>query len=315
MHRRRVGPGRVAEGDVLERQPAARRLGQRERPRRRGDGGLLVQQLVEPARRAGAAQQVAVDFGQRAERARDQHAGQHERGDRAAAERAFGDLDRAAPQQQRDRAEDHRDHDRGHRRAQQDAAPRGVEGRLDRFGETLLLAPFLVEALHDLHRPEHFGDAASRPSATRSWLSRETVRRRRPNQTIGSSTSGTPSSSIAGQRRARGRAGSRSRRAPSAHCAARPRSWCRRRARSARCRRSSARRSRSARSPRRSPARGAAGCAAPRGGCRRPRARRATRRSRTGTRCRAPAPPRSGTGSGTSGRSRPGRRPRRSRGR
>jgi hypothetical protein len=55
----------------------------------------LGQQFGEPLRRAGAAQQVAIDFGQRAERAGEQSAGEHEGGDRAAGHPARGDVDRA----------------------------------------------------------------------------------------------------------------------------------------------------------------------------------------------------------------------------
>jgi hypothetical protein len=55
-------------------------------------------------------------------------------------------------------AEHQQDHHRGHRRAQQDAPPRGLEGVFHHPGKALTLAPLLPEALDDLHRREHLGD-------------------------------------------------------------------------------------------------------------------------------------------------------------
>ena len=59
------------------------------------DLGLFAEQFGQPPGGAGAAQQIAIDFGQRAERAGDEPAGEHEGGDRAAGDRARGDVDRA----------------------------------------------------------------------------------------------------------------------------------------------------------------------------------------------------------------------------
>jgi hypothetical protein len=58
-------------------------------------------------------------------------------------------------------------------------------------GETPLLAVLLVEPLDDLHRAEHFGHERADVRRPGPWLSRETLRSRRPNQTIGTSTAGT----------------------------------------------------------------------------------------------------------------------------
>ena len=135
--------------------------GKADRVGRRADVGLGVEQFVQPLGRAGGAQQVAIDFGQRAERAGEQPAVKHERGDRAAGHAARGDVDRALPDDHRDRAEHQEDDDRGHDRAQQDAPLGGREDALDRVGEARRLAPLLVERLDDLHRAEHFaGDRA-----------------------------------------------------------------------------------------------------------------------------------------------------------
>ena len=85
VERRRVAPRRIMEGDILERELAARGLGQPRGLGRRADVGLGVEQFGQPLGRAGGAQQVAIDFGQSAERAGEQSAVEHERGDRAAA--------------------------------------------------------------------------------------------------------------------------------------------------------------------------------------------------------------------------------------
>jgi hypothetical protein len=152
-----LGPGRVAEGDMLERQLAASRR-QGHRARGRGDSGLFMEQFVEPARRARAAHQIAVDLGQRAEGARHQGAGDHEGRDRAAGDRARRHAQRAAPHQQGQRAED-QEHDHcGHDRADADPPLGRGEGPLDCGGEAFGLAMLLVEGLDDLARPQHFGD-------------------------------------------------------------------------------------------------------------------------------------------------------------
>ena len=85
----------------------------------------------KPFRSARGAQQVAIDFGQVAERAGEEAAVEDEGGDGAAADASGGDLDRALPDDQRDRAEDQEDDDRGHHRAQQDALLGGREHALD----------------------------------------------------------------------------------------------------------------------------------------------------------------------------------------
>ena len=92
-----------------------------------------------------------------AERARDEPAGNDECGDRAARQIAAGDVERAAPHQQRDRAEHQHDHDRGHDRAQQDTALGGRESALHRFLEPPGFASFLVERLHHAQSAEHLG--------------------------------------------------------------------------------------------------------------------------------------------------------------
>ena len=85
VERRGVLAGRIVEGDVLE-------LEARPRPARAAATGLAgalisgsaLEQLVEPLRRAGGAQQVAIDFAQGAERAGQQAAVEDEGGDGAA---------------------------------------------------------------------------------------------------------------------------------------------------------------------------------------------------------------------------------------
>ncbi len=150
-------PRGIAEGHVAERQAAARRFRQCLGPVGRRDARLRDQQFVETARRARTAQQIAVNFGQRAERTRHQPAGDDEGRDGPAGNGARGHADGAAPHQQRDRAEDQQDDDRCHRGADQDAAFGDGENLFHRITETGFLAPFLTEGLDDLHRRQHFG--------------------------------------------------------------------------------------------------------------------------------------------------------------
>ncbi len=67
---------------MVEFERAARHGGQRHRVGRRADLRHFVEQLGKAAGGARAAQKVAIDLGQCAERAGDQAAGQHEGGDR-----------------------------------------------------------------------------------------------------------------------------------------------------------------------------------------------------------------------------------------
>ncbi len=121
------------------------------------DLGPCGEQLAQTARSPRAAQQIAIDLGQRAEGAGDEPAGQHEGGDRAARHPARGDVQRTLPQHHRNRAEHQADHQRGHHRAERDAALGGGEHILDRVAEAAGLALFLPERLDDLHRAQHFG--------------------------------------------------------------------------------------------------------------------------------------------------------------
>ena len=139
--------------------------------RRRRDVGLGVEQLVEPLRRAGGAQQVAIDFGQRAECAGEQTAVEHERGDRAAGHRARGDVDRALPNDSVI-ALNIRKMTMAVITARSRMRRLAVANtRFDGLGEAAGLARLLAECLDDLHRAEHFAVTAP-TSAMRSWLRR-----------------------------------------------------------------------------------------------------------------------------------------------
>ena len=128
---------------------------------RRLDVRLGLQQFRQPLRSTGGAQQVAIDFRQGAERARQQAAIEDEGGDGAAADASCGHIDRALPDDPGDRAEQQEDDDCGHHCAQQDALPGGDEDALDGIAKARGLAVLLVEGLDDLHRPQHFaGDGA-----------------------------------------------------------------------------------------------------------------------------------------------------------
>ena len=152
-----VGARRIVEFDVREFERPARRFGEGARLRGRGDARFGVEQLAQPFGGARGAQQVAIDLGQRAERARDQPAGEDESGDGAAGDRPRSDALGPVPQQGGDRAEQQPDDDRGHDRAQADAALGGRKGRLDRAREARRFALFLPERLDDLHRAQLFG--------------------------------------------------------------------------------------------------------------------------------------------------------------
>ena len=156
--RRSLGARGIAEGYIAEAEAAARRFGQAFGAGRGRDFGLGFEQFSEPARRTRAAQQIAIDFGERAERTGHKAAGDDESGDRAAGNLARRHRQRAAPHHQHDPAEYQQNHHRRHAGAQQDAATGGVEGAFDHACKPLALALFLAEALHDLHRREHLGD-------------------------------------------------------------------------------------------------------------------------------------------------------------
>src|SRR3546814_6637983 len=106
------------------------------------------------------AQQVAIDFGERAERAGDEAAGQHEGGDGAAGYRPRRDAFCPVPEQGGDRAEEEADDGRGDERAQADAALRGREIALYRGAEPFGLARFLPEGLDD-RSEEHTSELQS----------------------------------------------------------------------------------------------------------------------------------------------------------
>ena len=181
---------------MIERDRAARRLGQGDRVGGRGDLRPLGEQLGQPPGRTGAAQQIAIDFGQRAERAGDQAAGQHERAIEPPLIRA---------RRRRPTAPSHStsviepkisaDHDRGHDRAEHDAALGGGEAWLDRVAEALRLAILLTERLDDLHRAQRF-DAIAPTSAIRSWLDAREIADPAARSTIGRTITGMPSSSM-----------------------------------------------------------------------------------------------------------------------
>ena len=154
--RRRVGTRRIMEGHLLERERSRRRFGQRNRLCRRSDVRFGMKQFGQALGSARGAQQVAIDFGQVAERAGEQPAVEHERGDRAAGDPPRRDLDRSVPDDQSDGAENDEDDNRGHERTHEDSALRGRENPLDGVGEARRLAALLVERLDDLHRAEHF---------------------------------------------------------------------------------------------------------------------------------------------------------------
>ncbi len=157
MERGRVGARRITEFDTPELQPSLRRIGEAAGVGGRGDARFGVQQFGEPFGGADGAQQVAIDLGERAESARDEPAGEHEGGDGAAGDRPRRDPRGAVPEQGRDRAEEQADDDRGHDRAEANAALGGGEIILDRHGEALGFAAFLTEGLDDLHRAQLLG--------------------------------------------------------------------------------------------------------------------------------------------------------------
>ena len=152
-----VQPGRVTEGDIAERQAAARRNRQFLRPLGRGNSGPFVQQFVQPAGRTCTAQQLSVNLGQCAKCARHKTPGDHECGYRASADVARGNAYGAAPHNQGDRPENEQDDDRCHQSAQKNALFGGVEGRLDCVAKPGLFALFLIERLDDFHRAQSFG--------------------------------------------------------------------------------------------------------------------------------------------------------------
>ena len=139
---------------MVEFERAARGHGKRRRLRWRADLGDFGEQLGQPLGRTRGAEQVAIDFGQRAERARHQRRGDEEARKRPRRQPAGGDIADGRPHQQRDRAEQQPHHQRGHDRARRDPALCGVEAAIDRGGEARFLARFLAERLDYLHRGE-----------------------------------------------------------------------------------------------------------------------------------------------------------------
>ncbi|MCY1171235.1 hypothetical protein D9M73_113390 [compost metagenome] len=140
---------------MIELDRPARRLRQRDGFGGRSDFRPLVQQFGQPLGRARGAQQIAINFAQRPERAADQHRGRQKRGERPRRQPPRRDIGDGAPQQQGDRAEDQRDEQGREQRAQQDAALGGGEAARHRIGKALRLAAFLPERLDDLHRRKH----------------------------------------------------------------------------------------------------------------------------------------------------------------
>ena len=122
------------------------------------DTGLFLKQFGKTRRRAGAAQDVAVNFGQRPESAGGDAAVQHERGDGPSGHTARGDISGTLPDDEGDRAEHQHDDDRGHDCAEADAALGGGEDLIGGIAEPLALARFLTKRLDDLHRAENFID-------------------------------------------------------------------------------------------------------------------------------------------------------------
>jgi hypothetical protein len=167
VERADVGPGRIAEGDVVERQRAARGAAAATGLAGALISRLLGEQLGEPAGGAGAAQQVAIDFGQRAERAGDERAGEHEGGDRAAGDPAGLRRRARLPHQHGDRAEDQAMTIAVITARSSDPAPRGLKARST-----------ASEAAGSRSPGRRPGRSSSRPaprtiaptSAIRSWL-------------------------------------------------------------------------------------------------------------------------------------------------
>ena len=80
-----LGPRRIGEAHVLERDLAARRHRQRDRMRRRLDRRLDREQLGQPLGRAGGLRELAPHLAQLAQRARREHRVEHELAERAGA--------------------------------------------------------------------------------------------------------------------------------------------------------------------------------------------------------------------------------------
>ena len=57
-------PRRIFEDDMVERDAALGRFGERDRVFGRGNAGLFLEQFAEARRRTGTAQKVAINFGQ-----------------------------------------------------------------------------------------------------------------------------------------------------------------------------------------------------------------------------------------------------------
>ena len=260
---------------MVELDGAARRARQRHRIGGRDDLRLGDEQLGQPFAAPAAAQQIAIDLGERAGGAGDDHRGDDEAGDRAAGQAAAATS--VAP---------------SHSTSVIDPATSAMtiavsvaRSRMRRLatakllstvvGEALRLAPFLGEGLDDLHRPQHL--ARGRADLGDAILAEhESLRTRRPSRLIGADHDRDHQQHHAGQLGRDGEQVEQSADAGEQYCAARPRRWCRRPARSAWCRRSGATRSRRAIFLEEARARGAADWSAPRGGCRRRRARPAS---------------------------------------
>ena len=97
---------------MVEADRAARRLGQRDRVGGRRDLRLILEQFAQPLGGAGGAQQIAIDFAQRAERAGDEHAGRDERQQRARRDDARRHRAQRRPHSKREPAEQQADHHR-----------------------------------------------------------------------------------------------------------------------------------------------------------------------------------------------------------
>ena len=136
IERQRLGPRRIAEGDLLESARCPAPAGQAAwaaRPRAMTGGSAR-----SSARRSAApdgALQVADGLADGAARARHQHGVEHEGREVAGADAAGDHVVAAHPQQEADGGEDDEDHQRGHDGAPADAPDGGREGPLGRLAE------------------------------------------------------------------------------------------------------------------------------------------------------------------------------------
>ena len=152
MYRGLVGARWIAEFDVLETQGAPDRSAQRRRIVHTPDFRIGVEQFADPPERTGAAQQLAPDFGQSADRAGRDHRIEDELGQHAGIHLASDHLVRAGPEDQGDGAETEQDDQGGQQCSRADAFACGGQGALDRLRITLALARLARVGLHGVDR-------------------------------------------------------------------------------------------------------------------------------------------------------------------